>query len=163
MRGGQSSGQGRARTIAAAAFCGKPAPAERVCLPVGRKIVRMMMRAIPLLLLLTGCGLTPEAWVTLFGGVGIGTVAVLGKTPIDVAFSTVTGRDCSGVRLEKGQSYCRREEPPPQPPPFCTRSLGVVNCWQDPASLPPGQRSVADGPRALTPAQEADRTRTWPF
>lgn len=122
----------------------------------------MIWRMLPLLLL-SGCGLPPEAMVTIFGGVTVGSVAILGRTPVDAVYSAVTGRDCSLVRWEKGQSYCRPMEPPPAPPPFCTRSLGVVNCWQDPASLPPGQKSVADGPRALTPEQEADRTRAWPF
>lgn len=122
----------------------------------------MMWRMIPLLLL-TGCGLSPEILTTVVGGTVVGSVAILGRTPFDALYSAVSGRDCSAVRLEKGQSYCRPEELPPAPPPFCTRSLGVVNCWQDPDSLPAGQRSVADGPMALTPAQEADRTRRWPF
>jgi hypothetical protein len=125
--------------------------------------MRVMIRRLFPLLLLGGCGLTPEAWATLFGGVTVGSVAILGRTPTDAVFSTLTGRDCSAVRWEKGQSYCRPEERPPAPPPFCTRSLGTVNCWQDPASMPPGLRSVADGPVGLTPEQEAHRTRTWPF
>jgi hypothetical protein len=123
----------------------------------------MSWRALPVLLLLTGCGVTPEAWVTLVGGVTIGSVAILGRTPGDALYSALAGKDCSLVRIEKGQSYCRPAEPPPAPPPFCTRSLGVVDCWQNAATLPPGARGVADGPTALTPEQEAHRTRGWPF
>lgn len=119
----------------------------------------MTWRALPLLLLLSGCGLTPEAWVTLTGGVGVGSVAILGRTPFDVVYSTFSGRDCSAVRLEKGLSYCRPEEPVPAAPPYCTRSLGVVDCWQAPIN----QRQVADGPGTLTAEQEAHRTRGWPF
>lgn len=119
----------------------------------------MLWRILPILLL-TGCGLTPEAWVTIAGGVTVGSVAVLGRTPLDVMYSTVSGRDCSAVRLEKGQSYCRPEEPPPALPPYCTRSLGVVNCWRERSHE---QRPVADGATALTAEQEAHRTRTWPF
>ncbi|MBU6498786.1 MAG: hypothetical protein KGQ40_09685 [Rhodospirillales bacterium] len=51
------------------------------------------------------------------------------------------------------------------PPAFCTRSLGVVDCWANPAALN-GQpvREVADGPRRLTPAQQRDARRGWlPF
>ena len=66
------------------------------------------------------------------------------------------------VRLDQGKSYCRPVEPPPEPPPYCTRSLGVADCWRDPASLPDHPPEMADGPRTLTPAQEADRTRGWP-
>jgi len=122
----------------------------------------MPWRLLPLILL-TGCGLTPEAWVTLVGGVGIGSVAVIGRTPFDAVYSTITGKDCSLVRVERGQTWCRPVEPPPAPPPYCTRSLGVVDCWKDPASLPDHPPQVASGPMTLTPEQEAHRTRTWPF
>ena len=57
---------------------------------------------------------------------------------------------------------CRPEEPPPPAPKFCTRSLGVVDCWVDPAALSDQPHEVADGPRVLTPLQEADRTKRWP-
>lgn len=119
----------------------------------------MIWRVVPLLLL-TGCGLTPEAWVTIVGGVTVGSVAILGRTPIDAIYSVATGKDCSAVRLEKGQTYCRPEEAPPAPQPYCTRSLGVVNCWQAQTGE---QRPVAEGPSTLTAEQDANRTRTWPF
>jgi hypothetical protein len=38
----------------------------------------------------------------------------------------------------------------------------VVDCWQDPMTVRNHQPEVADGPRTLTPAQEADRTQRWP-
>ena len=88
-----------------------------------------------------------------------GSVAVIGRTPVDAVISAVSGRDCSAVRLDRGQSYCRPEEAAPLPPPFCTRSLGRVDCWGEPV---PGRRGVADGPSGLTAAQEAHRTRRWP-
>lgn len=57
---------------------------------------------------------------------------------------------------------CASVEPPPTAPPYCTRTLGKVDCWRQPPlaiPLPPG---LADGPTELTPAQEANRTRRWP-
>jgi hypothetical protein len=116
-----------------------------------------------LLPLLTGCGATPEQLASGIGGFGVGSIAVIQRSPFDAIYSTLTGRDCSVVRLDKGQTYCRETEPPPEPPPFCTRSLGVVDCWKEPWRLPGHPREVADGPRALTPPQEANRTRRWPF
>jgi len=115
------------------------------------------------ILLLSGCGITPDQLVA--GGVvtGIGSIAVFGRTPVDAVVSLVSGRDCSVVRLEKHQSYCRSEEPIPEEPVFCTRSLGRVDCWKDPAALPGKPTGVADGPVALTPAQEKDRTKGWLF
>jgi len=109
------------------------------------------------LLLLAGCEAAEGV-----AAVTVGSVAVIGRTPVDAVVSLVTGKDCSAVRLDQGKTYCRPTEPQPDAPPYCTRSLGVVDCWKDPASLPDLPPEVADGPRALTPAQEANRTRTWP-
>jgi len=47
------------------------------------------------------------------------------------------------------------------PGPFCTRSLGAVDCWINPEALPTPQREVADDP-APTPAQERYRHARWP-
>lgn len=130
--------------------------------------MRRMKRALLLLCCfpvttLCGCGASPEQLVSGLGGLGIGSIVVIGRSPFDAVYSAVTGRDCSVVRLDRGQTYCRPVEPPPKAPPFCTRSLGVVDCWKDPGSLPGHPRPVADGPDTLTPAQEENRTRTWPF
>jgi hypothetical protein len=96
------------------------------------------------------------------GAVNLGAVPVIHRTVFDAMWSTVTGRDCSIVRLDRNQSYCKPIEPPPEPPPYCTRSLAKVDCWQ-PAALPhPLPPEVADGPRTLTPEQEQDRTKRWP-
>jgi hypothetical protein len=120
------------------------------------------MARLLFLLLLAGCAATPEQLATGAVAVSIGSIAVIQRSPLDAAYSVLSGRDCSVVRLEQGKSYCRPVEPPPEPPPYCTRTLGVANCWQDPASLPDHAPSLGDGPSTLTPAQEADRTRRWP-
>lgn len=122
-----------------------------------------MKHIFPLVLLLGGCGASPEQATFVGAALGIGSIAVLGRTPGDALWSIATGRDCSVVRLDKGQSYCRESEAPPEPPPFCTRSLGRVNCWNDPAALPGHPVGVADGPVELTPAQERNRTKGWLF
>jgi hypothetical protein len=119
------------------------------------------MRALPLLLLLAACGPTPEQWATVGLGVGVGSIAVMQRTPLDAMYSIVSGRDCSIVHWDQGKSYCKPAEPPPEPPPYCSRSLGVVDCWRDPGALPDHPPEVADGPRSLTPAQEADRHKGW--
>lgn len=121
------------------------------------------MRCLLLLLMLAGCGASPEQMATVALGITAGSVAVIHRTPFDALWSLVTGRDCSAVRLDRGKSYCRPEEVPPEVPPYCTRGLAGVNCWSDPERMPGIGREVADGPRALTPLQEADRTRRWPF
>jgi hypothetical protein len=124
------------------------------------------MRTYPVLiclLLLAGCDTTPALVATpIIAGVGVGSIPVLGRSPVDAVYSLATNRDCSVVRLDQGKTYCRAIKPAPPPPEFCSRSLGVVDCWADPDALPDHPRGVADGPIALTPAQEANRTRGWP-
>ena len=122
-----------------------------------------MRCVLVLVVLLGGCGVDPVGLTSIVGGVAVASVVVIHRTPLDALWSLVTGHDCSVVRLDQGKGYCRPEEPPPEPPPYCTRSLGVADCWAAPADGPSMGREVSDGPRVLTPAQEANRTRRWPF
>ena len=119
------------------------------------------MRRLPLLLLLLSLAACDPASLGATAAAGVGSVVVIGRTPVDAVVSLASGRDCSAVRLDRGQSYCRPEEPPPGPPPYCSLSLGRVDCWREPPLAIPLQRGVADGPVALTAEQEAHRTRRW--
>jgi hypothetical protein len=115
-----------------------------------------------LCLLLAGCG-DPVSTPAGAAAVNIAAVPVFGRTLPDLAVSAVMGRDCSPVHVAQGKPYCTPREPPPPKQPYCTRSLGVVDCWADPADLgrpPPPQ--VADGPQGLTPEQQRNRTARWP-
>ena len=94
------------------------------------------MRYVAFLLLLAGCGATPEQVVPAAALLSIGTIAVIQRSPLDALFSMFSGKDCSIVRLDQGKSYCRPIEPWPMTEPYCTRSLAVADCWRDPASLP---------------------------
>jgi len=111
---------------------------------------------------LGGCG--PETPVVAAATVAVSgaSIPIFHRTPIDMAVSAASGRDCSVVNLDRGERYCRPKDQPPEKPLFCTRSLGVPDCWADPAKLPNSPREIADGPRSLTPEQESDRTRRWP-
>jgi hypothetical protein len=126
----------------------------------------LLLCLLPWLLPLSGCGESAQVVVPVLIGTNIASVATIQRTPVDAVYSLVTGKDCSLVRLDQGKTYCRPVEPPPEPPPFCTRSLGVVDCWRNPPdmpNLPPNWPSgVADGPATLTPEQEANRVRRWP-
>jgi hypothetical protein len=115
------------------------------------------------LMSLAGCGGSSNLLGAAVIGVSAGSIATIQRTPADAAYSWWTGRDCSVVRLDAGHSYCRPVEPPPEPPAYCTRSLGTVNCWAEPEGLPGRPHGVADGPSVLTAEQEADRVRTWPW
>ncbi|MDA8052258.1 MAG: hypothetical protein M0002_20015 [Rhodospirillales bacterium] len=114
------------------------------------------------LLPLTACG---ASWIVPVGaaaGVNLVSVVVLHRSLFDVIWSFASGRDCSIVRLDRGLSYCKPPEPEPPPLPYCTRTLGWVECWTDPQVFFDPPRQVADGPYKLTPAQEKNRTHGWP-
>ena len=122
-----------------------------------------MKKILPLIVLaLAGCGAADNLAMTVGTVVTVGSVAAIQRTPLDALYSVITGRDCSVVRLDRGETYCRAVEPAPEPPPFCTRNLGTVTCWADPAAMPGQLTGVADGPAGLTAPQEADRVRRWP-
>lgn len=108
-----------------------------------------------------GCAPFNEVAGTFAGVETVVMLPVFGRTSTDLLYSLISGRDCSIVRLEQGKHYCVPREGPPAPPLFCTRSLGVVDCWANPALLPDHPTPVADAP-ALTPAQNADRVARWP-
>ncbi len=114
-----------------------------------------------IMLHLAACELSDTSGAVLGAGLPLASVAIIQRTPPDAIYSLITGKDCSVVRLDQGKSYCRPVEPPPEPPPFCTRSLGRVDCWQAPGTVPGDHRGVGDSP-GLTPEQEANRTRRWP-
>ena len=121
---------------------------------------------IPLLLvvlpLLAGCGPEAPAVVGVAAVASVASIPIFHRTPVDMAVSAASGRDCSVVNLDRGEHYCRPKEQPPEQPVFCTRSLGVPDCWENPARVPNNPREIADGPRSLTPDQESDRTGHWP-
>jgi hypothetical protein len=110
---------------------------------------------------LGGCASLNAAAGTVAGLDAVVSVPVFKRSMTDMMYSGITGRDCSIVRLEQGKTYCVPREGEPEPPEFCTRSLGVVDCWANPAALPGRPVPVADQP-ALTPQQEANRTARWP-
>ncbi len=99
--------------------------------------------------------------VPVVGGLGA-SIAIFHRDLFDVLYSGLTGRDCSVVRLDEGRSYCRTPDPPVPPQPYCTRSLGVVDCWAAPERMDPLPPQVADGVAGPTPEQERYRLRRWP-
>lgn len=120
------------------------------------------MRALLLALLfgISGCA----HWATPVGAlaaVEVASVVVFGRGIADIGVSAISGRDCSIVRLDRGLTYCAPPDAPIDAGPFCTHSLGVVDCWINPEALAMPQQRVSDGP-APTAAQEQYRHARWP-
>ncbi len=82
-----------------------------------------------------------------------------GTTLPDALLGGATGRDCSALHLQQGLPYCLAPAAPPAPPPFCTRSRGAVDCWQEPPPALPAQRGLADTPAPPPPERQS---RPWP-
>jgi hypothetical protein len=120
--------------------------------------MRLVWPALILLSMVAGCGPAAETGVAVVSGVSI---PIFHRTPVDMAMSLATGRDCSVVHVDNRTSYCSPRDRPPETPEFCTRSLGVPDCWADSTKLTNHPREIADGPRTLTPEQEDDRTKWW--
>ncbi len=115
-----------------------------------------MWRCLLLLLALpsAACGTKVQGTpAPLIGaGVAAGSFVVLQRGPLDAVYSLVTGQDCSLLHLERRGEYCRTVEAAVEPP-FCTRSLGRIDCWTEPRPFGP-QNAVADTP-ARPPAEPA--------
>ena len=111
---------------------------------------------------LAACGVPATGPVGAAAGANIVSVMALHRTLFDALWSLVTNRDCSIVHLDQGKAYCKPIEPPPPPLPYCTQTLGWVDCWTDPWVFVDPPPEVADGPYQLTPAQERNRTHGWP-
>ena len=109
----------------------------------------------------SGCGISLVEPIGAFSAASAAAIPVFGRTVPDIFVSAVTGRDCSIVRLEQGQRYCRVMDPPLATPPVCTRSLGTVDCWANPDVFGSPTHGIADAP-APTAEQEAYRIRRWP-
>lgn len=119
--------------------------------------MRLAILALPLCL--AACANWTEPTGAFFAA-DAASVVVFHRGFLDILFSFATGKDCSIVRLDQGKTYCK---PPAQVrrEPFCTRSLGYVDCWADPDRLPAPYRPVGDAPEA-TPLQKEWRNAPWP-
>lgn len=121
----------------------------------------MRFVALCMLLLLARCA-GPGGAAGIAVGANVLALTTIHRTVPDAVISLITGKDCSMVRLDEDKSYCRKPYPLPRPPPYCTRTLGQVECWRDPQDLPNPPPQVAEGPQTLSPAQLRNRDRRWP-
>ena len=122
--------------------------------PSARATLLLFALAGPVLV--SGC-----AALGITAAVEAASVTVLGRDVLDIGVSAVTGRDCSLVRLDRQLPYCAPREHTPAPPPFCTKTLGLPECWADPASFVTLPRQLADSP-SLTPEQARQTASRWP-
>ena len=77
--------------------------------------------------------------------------AVMGtdKTIPDHVISYYSGKDCSTVRKERGQTYCVEDEPNPTPAVHCYRTLDRVSCYDRRDPHRDGQREMGNNDHNL--------------
>jgi hypothetical protein len=134
----------------------RPRPAAPCRRPFARSL------ALLALLLPAGCGIAPGVLYGSMAGANAVSVAVIGRDIADATVSLARGQDCSVVRLDRGQSYCKPVPGPVEPPVYCTRSIGAVDCWREPPETVPPRRGVADQ-AVLTAQQQEYQARRWPY
>lgn len=106
---------------------------------------------------LAACGWGPPGALL---AVEAASVVVFGRGIGDLGYSAFSGRDCSVVRLDRGQTYCAPTTEPVRDA-YCTRTLATVDCWSGPALLAVNRPSVEDTPPP-TQAQLRYRAARWP-
>lgn len=88
--------------------------------------MRIIAVAVALLLLASCDAVPPYAMVD--GAVVVTTE----KTMADHVISLASGKDCSLVRKEQGETYCEEDEVVPHPTLYCYRELAGVTCYDRP-------------------------------
>lgn len=117
----------------------------------------MRVAFLLVMLMVSGCGW--EAPGALLAA-DAASVVVFGRGIGDLGYSAISGRDCSVVRLDKGQTYCAPKTEPVRDA-YCTRTLARVDCWAGPALLAVNRPSVEDTPPP-TDAQLRYQGARWP-
>lgn len=92
---------------------------------------------IAALAFLAGCAMIPP----IAGVEGVSAVLTK-KTVTDHIVSFSSGKNCSTIRVGRGQSYCVEDEVNVQPRVFCYRTLGSVSCYKNPDPYNGGQSAV---------------------
>lgn len=88
-----------------------------------------MKFALLSLLLLSGCGGAAATGVPGLGQLEMFTVMGTDKTIVDHVVSASSGKNCSSVRLEKGDYYCEEDEPKVVQNIYCYKTLASVTCY----------------------------------
>ena len=82
------------------------------------------------------------------------------KTIIDHLVSYTSGKDCSFVYVEKGNRYCKEDEPVIKPQVYCYSTLGRATCYETPDPFANGQRESGNNDHNLVTSH---KSRSLPF
>lgn len=68
---------------------------------------------------------------------------------VDHIISYGSGKNCSGVRVEQGQTYCEEDEITVRPKVHCYRTLANVTCYTEADPHKTGQRVIGNNEHNL--------------
>ena len=107
------------------------------------------------LLVLTGCSIATAAPNALPPLAGVEGLSVIGtkKTITNHIFSLSSGKNCSTIRRDRGQTYCVEDEAVTPPELFCYKTLARVNCYEKQEPYGPNYDTVGH----TVPGAEAPR------
>ena len=89
------------------------------------------------------CGMLVSACDPVsFAGVEAASVMGSDKTLVDHAISFGSGKNCSTLRLERGQTYCAEDAKRVHQNLYCYRNLTGVTCYDRPDPYKDGQQRV---------------------
>ena len=88
-------------------------------------------------ILLAACTAFPP-----FAGIEGASTIITDKTLTDHVVSYTTGKNCSAVRVKRGQTYCEEDELNPKTALFCYRTIANVTCYDRPDPYHGRQRKV---------------------
>lgn len=75
-------------------------------------------------------------------GANAGSVVLTKKSVSDHVISWSRGKDCSSVRLERGQTFCVEDEVHVAAPMNCYKTIGGVTCYDRPDPFNNGRKTV---------------------
>ncbi len=103
-------------------------------------------------LVLGGCSLVSSSPGSVPPLAGIEIFSVIGtdKTLTDHLVSFSTGKNCSTIRRNLGQTYCEEDEITVPEEIYCYRTLGKVNCYAEPNPFDNRVKAVGHIPAGAT-------------
>ncbi len=115
---------------------------------------RHLLRSAAGIVALAACVVTQGGCTA---GIGTGSIAGTGKTPLDRAYSWASGKDCSMARQRNGDTYCVEDEVATPVTVHCYPTLGEVACYATSDPYRGRQRELGSAPSSLqaTAAQQA--------
>lgn len=81
------------------------------------------------LFVLSGCGGLAASGTPGLAQIDVLTVMGTDKTIVDHIVSASSGKNCSSVRLEKGEYYCEEDQPEVTHNIYCYKTLASVTCY----------------------------------